>query len=210
VWPTVFTIGVPETHNNSMLGVKCQTSNVTGFTLVELLVAVGIFVTLVTVAAGVFISGIRGHRALLDLMAVSDNAGIVLEQMAREIRTGYFFCNTDGSNPCGNLSQNNITFTNYKGERVTYGLNGNSITRTIGSNSVKITADNVQVNKLRFVIGQGSGSNAICNPWRITIVMEVGSAKTNQKIPLQTTISSRVLPREAPGVSQTVINQCSR
>jgi len=191
-----------------MSGVKRQTSNVTGFTLVELLVAAGIFVTLVTVAAGVFISGIRGHRALLDLMAVSDNAGIVLEQMAREIRTGYFFCDDDGSGFC-NTSSQAITFTNYKGERVTYRWNSSekSIERAVvGSNSVKITADNVQVSKLQFIVGQ----NTICNPWRITIVMEVGSAKTTQKIPLQTTISSRVLPREAPGVNQKVINQCSR
>lgn len=63
-----------------------------GVTLIEFVVAFGIFVILITIAGGSFIRSVRVQRTALQLMSVNDNMGIVLEQIMREMRTGYHFC----------------------------------------------------------------------------------------------------------------------
>jgi len=49
-----------------------------GFTIVELLVAMSIFVILITIAVGAFIQALRSERRLTSLMTVSNNASSVL------------------------------------------------------------------------------------------------------------------------------------
>lgn len=185
-----------------------------GFTLVELVVAISIFITLVTVAAAAFIQGVRGERRMVDLMAVADNAGIVLEQITREIRTGYDFCgNLSTNNPsaCESSDSDELTFTNFENKQVTYTKSGEGIVREEGANSSNskvtvLTADNISVSYLKFFVTQ---NNDYCNPWRITVIMSVTSPKVNQTIPLQTTISSRILPVEMPGISSAAFQTCS-
>jgi type II secretory pathway pseudopilin PulG len=63
-----------------------------GVTLVELLVAISLFIFFIAIAGGSFVRSARIQRAALQLMAVNDNMGITIEQMMREVRTGYNFC----------------------------------------------------------------------------------------------------------------------
>lgn len=73
-----------------------------GVTLIEFVVAFGIFSMLITIASGSFVRAVRTQRAALQLMSVNDNMGITLEQMMREMRTGYHFCTaTAGMNLAG-------------------------------------------------------------------------------------------------------------
>lgn len=66
-----------------------------GVTLIEFLVAFSIFTILIAIASGSFVRSIRVQRVALQLMAVNDNMGITIEQMMREMRTGYNFCTRD-------------------------------------------------------------------------------------------------------------------
>ncbi|MBI2075117.1 MAG: prepilin-type N-terminal cleavage/methylation domain-containing protein, partial [Candidatus Harrisonbacteria bacterium] len=59
-----------------------------GFTIVELLVAVGLFLIVLAIASGAFVQALRSQRATLRLMAANDAASSALEQMTREIRVG--------------------------------------------------------------------------------------------------------------------------
>lgn len=68
-----------------------------GFTLVELLVTVGLFAIIITIAAGGFANAIRTQRQVASLIASQSNVSLALEQMSRQIRTGYLFCNTYGN-----------------------------------------------------------------------------------------------------------------
>ncbi|GEM_PF-856566 len=192
-----------------------------GFTVTELIVAMGVFIVLVTIAVGVFVNTVRNQRRLTMLMSVNNNAGNVLEQIAREVRTGYRFCEEEflgGSNPSGPCYFENdfLTFTNYRGALVTYEYDeaSGSITRLEEGNvdAVPLTAAEVEVSYLSFLVRQyGDGAEDMCNPWRITITMGVvprGSALSAQEVRLQTTVSSRVLPVEAPGVPESIIEIC--
>ncbi|TSA46390.1 type II secretion system protein [bacterium] len=166
-----------------------------GFTIVELLVAMSIFVILITIATGAFIQALRSERRLVALMSVSNNVGLVLEQMAREIRTGYNF--TLPNLP--NVETLSFSSTASAGG-ITYSRVGGKIQR----NGQNVTADNVSVTKLDFIVSQESNNS--CNPWRVTIVTTVNAfpAVTDvNDITLQTTASSRILPREVPRTEKT-------
>lgn len=73
-----------------------------GFTLIELLVTVGLFAIIITIAAGGFTNAIRTQRQVSSLISAESNVSLALEQMARQVRTGYLFCNASGNTQTGN------------------------------------------------------------------------------------------------------------
>lgn len=168
--------------------------SLTGFTIVELLVAMSIFVVLITIATGAFIQALRSERRLIALMTVSNNASLVLEQMAREIRTGYLFSGqpTCKTSLCFKTSASGVT------NDVSYGLNSSGGRGVIQRNGQNLTASNVNVSNLSFLVSQGSNT---CAPWRVTIIVKVDTFPSSPSVSpttIQTTASSRILPRDMP------------
>src|SRR3989344_3282315 len=180
--------------------------NSEGFTLMELTVAMGVFAAAMAFATGAFVQALKTQRTVNHLMAVNSNASLAMEQIAREIRTGYYFGNTADAVSCsdGDCWQN-LKFKNHKGENVAYRSDANSIQRGICSkvtcdnigdfNFVDLTASNVSIGNLCFIKTQTS----FCDPWRITLLFKAGSAKPElsaNMLNIQTTISARILPEE--------------
>lgn len=166
-----------------------------GFTIVELIVAMGLFVILMGIATGSFIKAIRTQKAIINLMDVNNNASFVLEQMAREIKTGYNFTGKD--------ADADLKFVNQKNMVVWYRLNNNIIERaskneTSGLLTIndykKITADNVKIVSFNIIIlGNNAGDGY---PPRITISLSVSSTGKyleNILTNIQTTVSARTL-----------------
>lgn len=185
--------------------------NEKGFTIVELIVAVAIFVIAVSVTTGIFIRALKVQRLVNDVMAVNSNASLGLEQIMREIRTGFDFqiTNTINNNACGasQTIQNNefgdkLSFTRMRGDiptNVIYYWNqaNANIERTEGALQTSIlTAANVSVNRLCFLLPQKDNINA---PWRVSLFMKVGprnDSSPENMINLETTVSARILPSE--------------
>lgn len=156
-----------------------------GFTLIELMTAMTLFLVVMSIISGVFIKSMRTQRMTVALIAANSNAQLTIEQMAREMRTGIF-----ASTPAG--TSNSITFVNDDGVTVTYSLD--AVNGQILKSGVPITADDVKVNNLVFVLYKGAPGNLY--PPRITMSLRVsapGAFGPNQPvINLQTTVSSRV------------------
>jgi len=170
-----------------------------GFTIVELLVAMSLFLILVAVATGTFVQALRTQRTITELTAANDNATQTIEQIAREIRTGFGFMDS---------TEDLLKFTNYHNESVSYKLEVSDrvlcdqkegkvgcIVRSTDDGNIwsPITAPEVKVERLRFVI---SGKELTDDfPTRVTLVLTVAGPK-EIKVNLETTVSSRVIEPE--------------
>jgi prepilin-type N-terminal cleavage/methylation domain-containing protein len=80
--------------------------NSRGFTLVELLITVGLFTIILAIAIGGFINAINTQRQISSLISAQSNVSLALEQVTREIRTGYLFCNAPGNTNPGVITPN--------------------------------------------------------------------------------------------------------
>lgn len=174
-----------------------------GFTVIELLVSMSVFIILMGIIANIFIGSLKTQRALVALMTANDNAGLAIEQMARELRTGSGFCIVDKTTgSCSSqafTSGDAIGFTNADGINVVYQFNNFAIERSSGSGFIQLTSANVIINRLVFVLVhdyfRSQGSTNLWPP-RITISLEVGSASkqlTGFFTNMQTTVSARNL-----------------
>ena len=186
-----------------------------GFTLVELMIAVALFTIIVAIAIGGFTNALRTQRQVSSLIATQSNISLALEQMTREIRTGYLFCHdVDVNTPngkCGTCIISSppsaLTWTcsaldyyTADGTHVNYSMVSGGLIRTVIDDTTglstpnSITGDNVNVQKLKFVLfGNLEGDN--WNP-RITLSIGVSPSSTdiatmNDIIYLQTSVSAR-------------------
>lgn len=161
--------------------------NQAGYTIAEMIVAMGIFLILISIASGSFVRILRTQRETVSLLAANGNASLAMEQISREIRTGGAFSNFGDE----------FHFTNSKNESVIYRLNSSSGKIERSSDGVafnEITADNVRVNNLDFILFNGTPGDQY--PTRITAVLQASPSNYsggNSAINLQNTISARVL-----------------
>ncbi len=178
----------------------------TGFTIVELLVAIGLFGVIVSIAMGGFVRALRTQRQIVALITANSNMSLVIEQISREMRTGNSFCAS--ACPIGELN-----FTNSRGERIFYGIKTittgrfgyyGAIVRRVGDDGecAQITADSVNVRNLNFKLFGASDALPEGNPYfppRITIIVSISPSAGQASVVsenitnIQTTVSARML-----------------
>lgn len=178
-----------------------------GFTIVELIVAMAVFLIAITLAIGTFVQALKTQRIVNYLMSVNSNASIVLEGLAREVRAGYNFSTSTPqylTPPLCSAPQFDIlTFKNSNSKLVTYELQNGVLTRQECAATgcagpepfLAITASNILVNRLCFLKTQRTSSD----PWRISVFLTVGSPNPDlaqNVLNLETTVSSRILPKD--------------
>jgi prepilin-type N-terminal cleavage/methylation domain-containing protein len=158
-----------------------------GFTLVELLVAMTVFSIVIAIATGAFIRALRTQRQLVAFAAANSNVSLVLEQIAREIRVGRDFRQS---------SDTEITFTNARGEEVTYSFEASGTGSILRSGGVagpqQLTANIVDVRDLRFILNFSEDDDFY--PARVTIAIAVAPKEigvSTSVVRVQTTVSAR-------------------
>ena len=156
-----------------------------GLTLIEVVVAIGIFGLVINMVFGIFGLALTSQRRIIALKNVEDNTRFTIELMAREIRTGRNFSGGIGS----------LSFTNAKSESVVYRLNNNTIEKSSdgGASYLPVTGPEATINYLNFYL-TGQAADDGLQP-RITITIGATSQVNNQSanLRIQTTISGRFL-----------------
>ena len=152
-----------------------------GFTLLEMIVSLWVFSTVMLISTSAFLSLISVERRAAALVNIQDNLRFALEVMAKEIRTG---TNYSSLSPFTSFS-----FTNAKGENVTYQLDtaNNLIEKSTGGGAfLPLTSSQIAVNHLRFDV------TTTGQPW-VTITMKATAQlqTTILEFNLQTTVSQR-------------------
>lgn len=75
-----------------------------GYTIIETMVAVSLFIVIVTYGMGTLLSANLLHRKSKDMRSIMDSLSFVMEDMSRNLRTGYnYYCIT-GSDDLSNVS----------------------------------------------------------------------------------------------------------
>lgn len=117
-----------------------------GYTLIELIVAVGLFALIMTLSSGAYLLMIGLNRQAQGIATGINNLSFALETMTRTIRTGTnYSCN--GSGPCPNGGVN-FSVKNTNNTLVNYALSGGVITQ----NGVALTDSSVNVSSLMFYV----------------------------------------------------------
>ena len=173
-----------------------------GFTLVEMIIAIGIFAVIATFAIGAILSIFDANRRAQSSKTVVDNLNFAIENMTRTVRFGgNYYCgisydNTEPiatSNCSGGDTALSVTF---EGARVVYRLNSTTIEKTSNgsSNYQAITAPEVVVEHLRFYV-LGAGDSDLEQPYAVAVIKGyVGNKPTAQSsFSIQTTMSQRAL-----------------
>lgn len=159
-----------------------------GITLLEVVVALGIFLVLVTSIVGIFSISLLSERRALTSQSIIDNTRVAMEVMSRAIRQAK--PNTLDNSTCGSNCLDFVHINPTKGA-VSYTLN--SISNAIEENGSAITSSNVYVESLEFYIFGGSASDSEQPRVTITVSVRQATGFVSPTIDLQTTVSLRTL-----------------
>lgn len=149
-----------------------------GYTLLEMIVAIGIFSVVMLAATGAYLTLIdldRKARAINDIVA---NLSFAVDSMARAVRTGINYkCNGTGTN-CTSTPGTSLAFTDESGRGISYTLSSGQVLETItpvtGSPFTSaITDPSITVSTLNFYVrGVGtSGENPGVQP-QVTFIIK--------------------------------------
>lgn len=183
-----------------------------GFTLVELLIAVALFVTVATVSIGAVLSIFDANKKARSSKTVVDNFNLSIEDMTRIIRFGKkYHCGSGGSlgvpKDCSSNTPGNgdtsITVTFYDDDLdedvlVTYEWDSTnkSITKSYnGESEESITSPDTKIEYLKFYVFGAESSADSSQPYVVAIIKGyVGTRPTNQtEFSIQTLMSQREL-----------------
>ena len=180
-----------------------------GFTLVELIVALGLFAMVAVISLDALLAVSYAQKEAIAGQNNFDNIRFSLEAMTKEIKAGEDFdCNqgTAGLNNCEYPSggRSTLAFSNDQGVQVTYLLTSGQLVRrtTTGPCSTApsfcpITAKSVQISRLLFFLSGAPLADS--EQPRITVVMEGQTpgfkAGLTERFNLQTTVAARPLDK---------------
>ena len=163
-----------------------------GFTLIETMVSLGVFMVAMTIIMAAFLNMMDIQKKTGAFRKVNDNLNFAMEAMMREIREGTGW----------NVSDENLVFTNKAGEIITYTLNSSSggdnyIERKVGIKPQRLTSDGINIKSLSFSVRGNVAGDKQQPIVTISISGESGiKAKLKSKLNLQTTVSQRKLDTE--------------
>lgn len=179
-----------------------------GFSLVEMLVAIGIFMSIMTIAVSSLISIIGATKKAQSIKSTIDSVTFALENISKDMRVGSDYrCSADGVIKDCSAGGTVVRYTNAFGNQMTYTFNGKQSDSNIGVLTVKTDSNapvdlisqdaNVNITDMKFYV-IGAVNELASGPTRtqprviVTIsglISIKGSANT--AFNLQTTISQR-------------------
>lgn len=120
-----------------------------GFSIVELIIATALFVIILSIIVSIYLRSLQVQKSALHLIEANDNLVLAIEEMARDLRNGTDFKDSD---PLCSNSGSGLEFSIYTGETFCYRFDGSgTIEKGIlnaSSNNfdfLKITSNDIQI-----------------------------------------------------------------
>ena len=169
-----------------------------GFTLVEMIIAITLFTLIATFSIGAVLSIFDANRRAQSSKTVVDNLNLAIENMTRVVRFGSnYYCGiSSNKNSTRNCSGGGTSLSvTFKGNRIIYKLNGNTIQESDGGGSyTDITSPETVIEYLRFYVF-GSSNADTEQPYVIAVIKGYSGNKSTaqSKFSIQTLMSQRDL-----------------
>jgi len=175
-----------------------------GFTLIEMLVSVGLFAIVMLMVSSAYLIVIASDRQAQAVGNATNDLAFALDIMSRSIRTGTNYECNGSTNDCLATPGSTFSFTDAGGCSVSYTLLNNQILETVGSQpgctaltNAPLTDSTVSVNSLNFY-AQGMANTGAGDYRQPQVVITIsgtvaaGPGKT-VKFTIETGASMRVL-----------------
>ena len=163
-----------------------------GLTLIEVLVAMSIFLMVIAVVINVFVSGSNSQRKVLEFNATQREAGYLMETISRELRMATAIDSTQE-----NVKKFKIKFTNYDGNSITY-CRSDSVGdcdetgEYFSRRGENINSPDIKIENLMFYTTDDFDGPPKKQPI-VTISMKIKpTGSSNTKLTLQNSISMRL------------------
>jgi len=169
-----------------------------GFTLVEMIVSVGLFLAVVTISSGAVLSAIDANRKAEQLRIAMDNLSLMAEDMTREIRVGSNYdCGPAGAPTDCSAGGSELRFISpYNGAVRYYFANGRIYKNwNIGTGNEKdsaISDIHIDISDLNFYVDGTEDSPNTVQPYVLMQIKgEISTGKIKTPIDFQTLMSQR-------------------
>ena len=142
-----------------------------GYTLIELIISVGLFALVMTLAAGAYLTIIGISRQTQGITSGIDNVSFALETMTRTIRTSTNYGCPIPNTDCSGGST--FSIVNGSGQTVRYTSSSGVITQTTNGVIVPLTDSSIHITSLTFyAVGTKSfTTNGDTTQARVTILI---------------------------------------
>ncbi|MDD4358479.1 MAG: prepilin-type N-terminal cleavage/methylation domain-containing protein [Candidatus Pacebacteria bacterium] len=183
-----------------------------GFTLIEALVSISIFIAISVTLAQVITVSIQNQIKVISEQNMFDQAVFALDQMEKELRMAKKdtdgICVVPGTNYGRNNSSSTIKFkiydqasADYRCREFSLNDNSNSVRQRTSTNSspliwgdyIDLTSSSVYVQSLSFTVNGDNDSDNEQPKVTINLKMKSGVIDDSEGVELQTTISQRRL-----------------
>lgn len=165
-----------------------------GFTLIELIVALGVFMVVMTITLSAFLNIMDIQKKTEAFRKVNDNLNFTMEAMMREIR--------EGTNYSVDSTRGIFSFTNKDIIAVKYEIDKTGaewyIKRKEGTNEPqRMTSDGIKITQLSFFV-KGEETYMSGDKQQPLVIISIGGEsgekeKLKSKLNLQATVSQRKL-----------------
>ena len=185
-------------------------SSRSGFTLVEMIVAIGVFSIIMTVSVGTLLSMVDANRKAQSLKSVIDNLNFAVENMSRNMRVGTLYHCEAGEFITGSVSAPQdcpsggtiFAFESHDGDpndpsdQIVYRFRNSSLERSLdgGTSFLPITAPEVTITDLAFYLTGASVGDSVQPLATITVHGSAGAnERTTTEFNIQVTVSQRLI-----------------
>ena len=166
-----------------------------GFTLLEMIISIGIFSTIVIASIGITIGISNAQIKASSVQAAQDNIRFSVKLMTREMRTGSQY---ELSHLCAGTSGEEIRFVASSGTSRVYYRSGASLMRLVDSTNCStakpLMSEEVGVESLRFRIGGATPGATDGQPW-VMVSLSIRSRGSKPVLDSQMDLQTMVVQR---------------
>ena len=166
-----------------------------GFTLIEMMVSLGIFTIVLSVSIGALLSMVSSNRKTQSLRSAMDNLNLAMEEMSRNITQGrkyhcgadafsYPVLNIEDELPCPSGTTTFLAIEDHGGElsvdtdQFVYRLNSGRLEKSVdsGSSFKAVTAPSIDIDHLMFYVFDNDAPNEVPR-----VVITIGGTAGNKE-----------------------------